>query len=674
MNDSPPNPLPAARGRAWPGLAIAAVLAVFALITATSIGEWGRASADYAYNLQVEGFRAGHLSLNRAVPAGLEQLPDPYDPAANLVYRLAPYSLHDLSYYRGRLYLYFGVTPALVLFWPWVAATGHYLPHRYAAALFCGVGFLAAAGWLLAVRRRHFPTVGPGVAAAAIVALGLASGAPILLQRADVCEVPISCAYACLMLALAAVWRALADPERRVLWLGAASLACGLAVGARPSALFGTAILLVPLAAEFRTAPSGRRRRLLAAAALPLLACGLGLAAYNYLRFQNPLEFGEHYQLAGDRQDVAQHFSLRYLWFNFRVYFLAPVQWSRVFPFAHEIVSPVPPAGHAPIEDPFGILPNVPLAWLALAVPLAWQGRASAAGLLRGAIGTVAWVFATSAFVLALFYGDCSRYEFEFLPALVLLAAVGILALERSLAGGPAGRVARGAWAALLVFSVGFNLLESAEHHAIERFNLGNWLRQLGHGPEAVTVFRQAIAWRADYAEAHDNLGGTLFQLGRLPEAREELERSLRIRPASAEAHNNLANVLMALGERTQAITEYGEAARLSPADAALQYNWGGALLQSGRAPEAAVHYGEAIRLQPDNPEALNGRGTAWAQAGHPAEAEADFRAALRLRPDLAEAHFNLAILLQQSGRGAEAAEQYAAAVRLRPELGRPRP
>ncbi len=668
------SPGPTRRGRLWPGLAIGAVLAVFALITATSIGEWGRASADYAYNLQVEGFRAGHLSLNWPVPAGLERLPDPYDPAANLVYRLSPYSLHDLSYYRGRLYLYFGVTPALVLFWPWVAATGHYLPHRYAAALFCAVGFLAAAWWLLALRRRHFPAVGSVVAAAAVLALGLATGAPILLQRADVCEVPISCAYAFLMLALAAVWQALQAPERRVGWLGAASLACGLAVGARPSALFGTAILLVPVAAEFRAATAGRRRRLLAAAALPLLACGLGLAAYNYLRFQNPLEFGEHYQLAGDRQDIAQHFSLRYLWFNFRVYFLAPVQWSRVFPFVREIVSPALPAGHAPIEDPFGILPNVPLAWLALAVPLAWRGRSGPTGALRGALAAVAWIFVTSALVLGLFYGNCSRYEFEFLPALILLAVVGIFALERALAGQPAGRIARGAWGALLVFSIGFNLLESAEHHAVERFTLANWLRQLGHNEDAVAVFHRAIAWRADYAEAYDNLGSTLFALGRLPEAREDFQRSLRIRPGSAEAHNNLANVLMALGERPAALAEYAAAAGLSPGDAALQYNWGGALLQSGRPAEAAAHYTEAIRLLPVNPEAYNARGTARAQAGRLPEAEADFRAAVGLRPDFAEAHFNLAILLQQTGRGAEAAEHYATAVRLRPELGRPHP
>jgi len=670
----------------------ALVLALFAWITATSVGEWGRAAADYAYNLQVEGFRSGRLSLPKEVPPALARLPDPYDPAANLLYRMAPYSLHDLSYYRGRLYLYFGVTPALLLFWPWVALTGHFLAHKYAAALFCSVGFLAAAAWLRALWLRYFPEVGAGVAAAGVLAVGLATGAPILLQRADVCEVPISCAYALVTLALGAVWLALHRPAQRARWLAAASLAYGLAVGARPSALFGAAILLIPLLVElkgsgpeFLNPVSGfknlgpdpfRIARLLAAAVLPLMLCGLALMLYNYLRFQNPFEFGEHYQLASDRQDTARHFSLRYLWFNFRVYFLAPVRWSAAFPFAREIASPPPPAGHAPIEDPFGILANVPLAWLALAAPLAWRGRGAEARLpLRWAVAAVAVIFGAAALVLGLFYGNCSRYEFEFLPALVLLAVVGIFGLERALAARPGWRsAARGGWIGLLAFSLAFNLLESAEHHVVERYNLGNWLRQLGRNDEAVGAFREAIALRSDYAEAHDNLGSSLLQLRRTAEAVAEFREALRIRPDSAEGHNNLANALLTLGQASEAISEYGRAVRLDPASAAMRSNLGSALLQTGRPAEAVPPYQEAVRLAPDDPEARDGLGTALAQTGQLAGAEAAYREALRLRPDLAEAHFNLANVLRQLGRAADAQAEYREALRLKPDLGRPRP
>ena len=72
-----------------------------------------------------------------------------------------------------------------------------------------------------------------------------------------------------------------------------------------------------------------------------------------------------------------QFFSLRYLWFNFRVYFLEPAHWSGRFPFVHDITVPPLPAGHGAVEHPFGVLTNIPLVWLALAVPLAWRGRSA---------------------------------------------------------------------------------------------------------------------------------------------------------------------------------------------------------------------------------------------------------------------------------------------------------
>ena len=74
------------------------------------------------YNLLIDGFRAGKLSLDVEVPPALKALPDPYDPVQN-----APYRMHDVSYYKGAYYLYFGVTPAATLFWPYRVLTGKYL-------------------------------------------------------------------------------------------------------------------------------------------------------------------------------------------------------------------------------------------------------------------------------------------------------------------------------------------------------------------------------------------------------------------------------------------------------------------------------------------------------------------------------------------------------------------
>ena len=149
-----------------------------------SIGTVGRSAASTHYNSLVDGFRPASL-IKRGCPLGLTRLADPYDPAANVRFRFGPDQLHDLSYYKGRLYMYFGVTPALILFWPFAALTGDYLFRRQAAAIFCAIGFLTSAALFFALWRRYFAGVSVGVVAACTLALGLATGAPVLLSQAE---------------------------------------------------------------------------------------------------------------------------------------------------------------------------------------------------------------------------------------------------------------------------------------------------------------------------------------------------------------------------------------------------------------------------------------------------------------------------------------------------------
>ena len=365
----------------------ALVIGVYAYVArAGFLASPNQDAADASYNQLMEGFRTGHLYLKKEVPPGLTQLSDPYDPAAN-----APYlsTLYDLSYYKGKLYLYFGVTPALLLYWPVAALTGRHLYDEQAVAIFCSIGFLASVSVLLMLWRRYFSTVSLWVVVSGALALGLATGVTMLLPRSEVNEVAISCGYMLTMLTVGAILCALRGTERKCWWLAAASLAHGLAIGARPTLLFGTVILFVPVVQAWR-----ERRPFwapLMAAIAPITLIGLGLMLYNTLRFDNPLEFGLRYQLLGDRQATQQFFSLRYLWFNFRVYFLQPVRWSHYFPFVREIVVPPLPSGHGWVEHPFGVLANTPVVWLAFAAPLAWRNRSTESRtLLRGFTTAVA--------------------------------------------------------------------------------------------------------------------------------------------------------------------------------------------------------------------------------------------------------------------------------------------
>jgi len=555
-------------------------------------------SANQYYNLLVQGFRSGELALKREPPPALAQLPDPYHANLDALGQPDASRIMDTSYYKGRLYLYFGVTPAVLLFWPFSTVTGHYVSHGQAVAIFCAVGFLAGATLLLAMWRRYFADMSVGVVAVCILAFGLATGVPAILPQCDVYEVAINCGYMLSMLALGAVWCALHDSERRTLWLATASAVCGLAMGARPWLALAALILAIPVAEAWR-----ERRPiwpLLLAVAGPLAVIGAGLMVYNALRFDNPFEFGWHYQLAGPHTD--RHFGWSYLWFNLRVYFLKSVGWSRHFPFVQDMPVPPTPSGHGNSQKTFGILTNIPLVWMALAMPLAWAKRsAETTSTMRWFLAAVTILFAAGASVFCFYYYSARRFEIEFLPALVLLSAVGVFGLERALANHPAWKcAARCGWGALVLFSVGFNLCAGVESYAVSQYNVAGALWRTGKSQEAIQRYEYALRIKPDFAQAHCDLGTVLLAQGHTADAIGHFEQALRLRPDRAILHYDLADALMRDGRAPEAIHQWEQALELKPDFAEAHFNLGIALEQAGRLDEAIGHFEQALRIRPD--------------------------------------------------------------------------
>jgi len=254
-----------------------------------------------------------------------------------------------------------------------VALTGHYLPTAMPWAVFCGVGFSpglpccarcsggisrrsAARCWSLACLLWVWPLAWP-----------------ILQQRAEFWRCPSAAdmPWAC------SRWGGVVGASQPV----AAGLVarrgksgpghgCGgsanLAAGSDdPSGAAGAGVAAA-VVIGLRPPPWN----LLVAAFLPLVLCGLGLMLYNDLRFGSPFEFGQHYQLAGDRQGCRGAFQPGFSMLQFSCLFPGAGRWSWKFPFVEGIAPLAVPAGHAKIEDPFGVLTNVPVVWLALALPL----------------------------------------------------------------------------------------------------------------------------------------------------------------------------------------------------------------------------------------------------------------------------------------------------------------
>jgi hypothetical protein len=458
-------------------LALWGVIAFYAWAASPSQPVFGALDGGNSYySLLVKGFQSGHLSLAVETPPGLLKVKDPYDPKEN-----APFGMHDVSFYKGKFYLYFGVTPALVLYWPLAAVSGYFLNDTQAAFLFSTLGFLASSLVLLKIRRAYFPGFGGAADVGGVLAAGLITMVPVMLRRTQVYEVAVSSAYAFFALYLLAVYQSM-HSSRRLSWLAVAGLSYGLVIGSRPTYLFGAVSLLLPVFVDLRhdrrqgAAPgSGILARVLAAF-VPLALVGMGLMAYNYLRFGSPLEFGQKLALSGSDEMKVTHFSLSYVWFNCHAYLFAPAQLSSYFPFVRVVALPKLPIGHYGVEDPYGILPDIPFVILAFLAPLACLRRPA---LRAFALCTAIASIATAALIFT-FQFATNRYMVDFLPGFVILSVVGFWGLVEGFSG-LSRKAAIGAGCFLLVWSVLFNVFASFNHNELLRVNDPEVFRRMTH-------------------------------------------------------------------------------------------------------------------------------------------------------------------------------------------------
>lgn len=432
-----PSTLPRWRGERWWLLAVGVMVGWFYVWTARNEAvDWkfGQRQTDY-YNLLVDGWLDGHLYMKVEVPEVLLKLADPYNPAM----RPPGVALHDASMYRGHYYIYFGAAPVVTLMLPFrVLSGGVALPLPVAVMVFTFAGFVVSAGIFLGIRRRYFPEAGTGIVLVSVLALGTASMGPLLVLRGSIWELPLSSGYFFVMMALACVWRSVHAERRAAWWLAGAGLSLGLAVASRPTYLFTSGLLAVPVLWRWWQARAEGRSglakagRLALAGAVPLGAVGLAMAAYNYARFGSPTEFGVAYQFSGIFEAETQHFRWSYLPLNLWMYWMEAAEWTRYFPFLHRGPTPPIPAGHLGFDDVYGVLVNVPLVWLALGLAWAgWRRGAGERGPLLAVLGAAGMIAAGTAVPLALFYAAMARYGADFMPALVLLATTGALALQR---------------------------------------------------------------------------------------------------------------------------------------------------------------------------------------------------------------------------------------------------
>ena len=324
------------------------------------------------YNKLAEGFLQGHLYMAIEPNPGLVSLSDPYDPALN-----GPYKVHDVSFYKGKYYLYFGPTPVILMYLPYWLMMHKGLQDQLVIFAFSVGALLFSFLFLLWVKNTYFSTIKEWKFLTAISVVAFANVVPVLLRRPAIYENAIACGVCLIMASIyffSISFSKKNAPSIPLLSLG--SLCLGLAIGARPQvALFLILLFVVcfKIWIEISNGNNILKYKLIGAALLPFLFCLLLCGLYNYFRFDNFLEFGTTYQLAGKHINKLGLFNFARIPANMHFNLFQLPYIDSKFPFIH--MFPQLPPG-TPIGPGYdyggivGIIPGIPFVIILLTSPL----------------------------------------------------------------------------------------------------------------------------------------------------------------------------------------------------------------------------------------------------------------------------------------------------------------
>ena len=250
------------------------------------------------YELIAEAFLKGQLYFDYEVDEKLAALENPYDGdarrAAGVYYRW------DHAFYKGKYYMYFGVVPVILLFLPYRAITGTSLATFHGSQIFAAFFILGVFALFKMLAGRFFSKLTLSGYLSLSIAVSVMSVWQVTVKPALYCTAMIS-AICMSIWSIYFFVKAVFCTEsvnKAMVYAALGSLFGAFEFGCRPTVGLSNVIVL-PLLIYFLQHHKVDKKLVLklVCAALPYVIVAAALMWYNAVRFDNPFEFGQSYQL-----------------------------------------------------------------------------------------------------------------------------------------------------------------------------------------------------------------------------------------------------------------------------------------------------------------------------------------------------------------------------------------
>lgn len=310
------------------------------------------------YNTQlVKALSKGQVTISDTPDTTkLDELENPYDAIERAKLTRGEDYIWDAAYFHHRYYVYFGALPAVLLMVPYYLITKKLMATATATLIFSILSIPVLVAITKKVFEKYFRELPFVYMALSSVMMIIGTMLVWINVAPRFYELVTVAGFFFALLGFFLVLDAEKEGEKvsyKKIFIGSLCLAASIA--SRPTQLF-TSLLIVPILWKILMKNSKEKKnvlKLILVVAVPYLLVAIALMRYNYVRFGNPLEFGEKYQLTvNNMKELSIRWALLPTGIICSLFGLPTFQGF--FPFLHGNGNLIDTFGYYYIEDMLG--------------------------------------------------------------------------------------------------------------------------------------------------------------------------------------------------------------------------------------------------------------------------------------------------------------------------------